>query len=64
MGQLTVTNQKIGLSTTEPGNHFARPLHDGLMGLAFKPPSDQTIVDTMIQEGVIEEPIFAFYLSR
>lgn len=64
MGQLTVTNQKIGLSTVEPGNHFARPLHDGLMGLAFRPPSSQTIVDTMIQEGVIEEPIFAFYLSR
>lgn len=63
MGQLNVTNQQIGLSTLEPGNHFARPLHDGLMGLAFRP-SYHTIVDTMIQEGVIEEPIFAFYLSR
>ncbi|XP_053483368.1 gastricsin-like [Ictalurus furcatus] len=64
IGQLTVTNQQIGLSTSEPGDHFARPLHDGLMGLAFKPPKYQTIVDNMIQEGVIEEPIFAFYLSR
>ncbi|XP_066497150.1 gastricsin-like isoform X2 [Hoplias malabaricus] len=63
MGELSVTNQKIGFSTQEPGNDFARPLHDGIMGLAFKP--DQgTIVDTMIQEGVIEEPVFAFYLSR
>ncbi|KAG7330928.1 hypothetical protein KOW79_004897 [Hemibagrus wyckioides] len=64
MGQLTVTNQLIGLSTSEPGDHFARPLHDGIMGLAFRPPNYQTIVDTMIQEGVIEEPIFAFYLTR
>uniref|UniRef100_A0A8B9KEG2 Peptidase A1 domain-containing protein n=1 Tax=Astyanax mexicanus TaxID=7994 RepID=A0A8B9KEG2_ASTMX len=59
---LNVTNQKIGLSTSEPGNHFARPLHDGLMGLAFMP-DQETIVDTMIQEGVIEEPIFAFYMT-
>ncbi|XP_062862650.1 gastricsin-like [Trichomycterus rosablanca] len=63
MGQLIVTNQDFGLSTVEPGDHFARPLHDGLMGLAFKP-DDQTIVDTMIKEGLIEEPIFSFYLSR
>uniref|UniRef100_A0A8B9KGU3 Peptidase A1 domain-containing protein n=1 Tax=Astyanax mexicanus TaxID=7994 RepID=A0A8B9KGU3_ASTMX len=62
MGELNVTNQKIGLSTSEPGNHFARPLHDGLMGLAFMP-DQETIVDTMIQEGVIEEPIFAFYMT-
>ncbi|XP_072541140.1 gastricsin-like [Salminus brasiliensis] len=62
MDELNVTNQKIGLSTSEPGNHFARPLHDGLMGLAFMP-NKGTIVDTMIQEGVIEEPVFAFYLS-
>lgn len=64
MGQLTVANQLIGLSTSEPGNHFARPLHDGIMGLAFRPPNYQTIVDTMFQEGVIEELIFAFYLTR
>ncbi|XP_036396912.1 gastricsin-like [Megalops cyprinoides] len=63
VGGVTVTDQKIGLSVTEPGNHFARPLHDGLMGLAYKP-SQQTIVDTMIQEGLLEEPVFAFYLSR
>lgn len=63
MGELTVRRQKIGLSETEPGNNFARPLHDGIMGLAFKP-HQQTIVDTMIQEGLIEEPVFAFYLSR
>ncbi|XP_041951780.1 gastricsin-like [Alosa sapidissima] len=62
MGELTVTNQKIGLSVTEPGSNFARPLHDGIMGLAFIS-DQQTIVDTMIQEGLIEEPVFAFYLS-
>ncbi|XP_063069526.1 gastricsin-like [Engraulis encrasicolus] len=63
MGDLAVKKQKIGLSVTEPGSHFARPLHDGIMGLAFKP-DQQTIVDTMISEGLIQEPIFAFYLSR
>ncbi|KAI4893012.1 hypothetical protein NFI96_027338, partial [Prochilodus magdalenae] len=63
MGELNVTDQKIGLGTSEPGNYFAKPLHDGLMGLAFM--SNQgTIMDTMIQEGAIEEPVFAFYLSR
>ncbi|XP_027006718.2 gastricsin-like isoform X1 [Tachysurus fulvidraco] len=64
MGQLAVKKQQIGLSTSEPGNHFAKPLHDGLMGLAFMSSSQHTIMDTMIEEGVIEEPIFAFYLSR
>ncbi|KAI5618628.1 cathepsin D precursor, partial [Silurus asotus] len=63
MGQLVVTDQQIGLSTVEPGDHFARPLHDGLMGLAFRPSDYPTIVNTMVQEGVIDEPIFAFYLS-
>ncbi|KAI5107358.1 nothepsin, partial [Silurus meridionalis] len=64
MGQLRVKHQQIGLSTEEPGNHFAKPLHDGLLGLAFKPSDSPTIVNTMIKEGVIDEPIFAFYLSR
>nr|XP_006636729.1 PREDICTED: gastricsin-like isoform X1 [Lepisosteus oculatus] len=63
LGDLTVTNQKIGLSITEPGNHFARPLHDGIMGLAFKQ-NEGTIVDTMIKENLLEEPVFAFYLSK
>ncbi|XP_035390651.1 gastricsin-like isoform X3 [Electrophorus electricus] len=63
MGELTITNQKIGLSQSEPGDHFAGALHDGLMGLAFMP-NQGTIVDTMIQESLIEEPVFAFYLSR
>uniref|UniRef100_A0A3B4DYH8 Peptidase A1 domain-containing protein n=1 Tax=Pygocentrus nattereri TaxID=42514 RepID=A0A3B4DYH8_PYGNA len=58
-----VKHQKIGLSKNEPGSHFAKPLHDGLMGLAFMP-DDDTIVDTMIKEGLIEESVFAFYLSR
>ncbi|XP_062862004.1 gastricsin-like [Trichomycterus rosablanca] len=62
VGGLNVKNQKIGLSKQEPGDHFAKPLHDGLMGLAFLP-QDQTIVDTMINEGLIQEPVFAFYLS-
>uniref|UniRef100_W5K6L9 Gastricsin-like n=1 Tax=Astyanax mexicanus TaxID=7994 RepID=W5K6L9_ASTMX len=62
MGNLEVKNQKIGLSKTEPGSHFAKPLHDGLMGLAYMP-GDETIVDTMIKEGLIEEPMFAFYLT-
>uniref|UniRef100_A0A3B3Q4Q1 Renin n=1 Tax=Paramormyrops kingsleyae TaxID=1676925 RepID=A0A3B3Q4Q1_9TELE len=56
-------NQKIGLSITEPGDHFARPLHEGIMGLAYMP-DKQTIVDTMIKEGLLEEPVFAFYLSQ
>uniref|UniRef100_A0AAR2L5X0 Peptidase A1 domain-containing protein n=1 Tax=Pygocentrus nattereri TaxID=42514 RepID=A0AAR2L5X0_PYGNA len=58
-----IKHQKIGLSKNEPGSHFAKPLHDGLMGLAFMP-DDDTIVDTMIKEGLIEESVFAFYLSR
>ncbi|KAK6484929.1 gastricsin-like [Huso huso] len=62
---LKVTNQEIGLSINEPGNHFARPLHDGIMGMAFKQPGGMTpIVDTMIQENLLEEPIFAFYLTN
>lgn len=63
MGELTVTRQKIGLSVTESGSHFARPLHNGIMGLAFKS-DQQTIVDTMITKGLIDKLAFAFYLSR
>ncbi|XP_028663411.1 gastricsin-like [Erpetoichthys calabaricus] len=65
LGTLTVQQQEIGLSITEPGSHFARPLHDGIMGLAYKIPGGPTpIVDNMIAQNLLEEPIFSFYLSN
>uniref|UniRef100_A0A8C9RKT7 Renin n=1 Tax=Scleropages formosus TaxID=113540 RepID=A0A8C9RKT7_SCLFO len=67
-GQLFSIHYGTGMSPklfiiTEPGNHFARPLHDGIMGLALMP-NRGTIIDTMIEEGLLDEPVFAFYLSR
>lgn len=64
MGNPAVKNHKIGLNKTEPSKYFANPLLRNLSLVLASMPGDQTIVDTMIKEGLIKEPVFAFCLSR
>ncbi|XP_066541269.1 gastricsin-like [Hoplias malabaricus] len=63
---ITITGQEIGLSTNEPGRTFIVTPFDGILGLAY--PSiavgGQTpLVDTMMQRGLLQENLFAVYLS-
>ncbi|XP_028813629.1 gastricsin-like [Denticeps clupeoides] len=66
LGSIVVPQQEVGLSVTEPGDNFVVAKFDGILGLAY--PSDagdqRPLMDTMMQEGLIQYNCVAFYLSR
>ncbi|XP_028440740.1 gastricsin-like [Perca flavescens] len=67
VGSIVVTNQEIGLSTQEPSNPFLAAKFDGILGLAYPAISagGQTpVMDNMISQDLLNDDIFAFYLSR
>ena len=64
VGGITVTSQMVGLSQTldTAPTPFA-----GIVGLAYPRISSAqqpTLMDTMMQQGVLQYDIVAFYLSR
>ncbi|NWJ11067.1 PEPC protein, partial [Crypturellus undulatus] len=63
---LSITNQEFGLSETEPGTSFLYSEFDGILGLAY--PSlaaggASTVMQGLLQENLLDEPVFSFYLS-
>ncbi|XP_063307581.1 cathepsin E-A-like [Pelobates fuscus] len=63
---ITVRNQPFGESILEPGNAFVNMPFDGILGLAY--PSLAAggctpVFDNMINQHLVESPVFAFYLS-
>ncbi|KAF1386605.1 hypothetical protein PFLUV_G00096590 [Perca fluviatilis] len=67
VGGIVVTNQEIGLSTQEPSNPFLAAKFDGILGLAYPGISagGQTpVMDNMISQDLLNDDLFAFYLSR
>ncbi|MGH0172155.1 UNVERIFIED_CONTAM: hypothetical protein FKN15_000626 [Acipenser sinensis] len=67
IGGITLTNQEVGLSTNEPGTNFMYVGYDGILGLAYPSESVQgqpTVMDTMMQNNMLNANVFAFYLSR
>ncbi|XP_058032667.1 gastricsin-like, partial [Ahaetulla prasina] len=64
---VSITNQEFGLSETEPGSNFYYAKFDGILGLAYPSISSggaTTVMQGMIQENLLDAPIFSFYLSR
>ncbi|MBN3304475.1 PEPC protein, partial [Amia calva] len=64
---ITITNQEVGLSTNEPGTNFVYAQFDGILGLAYPQLSaggETPVMDTMMQEQLLQYNLFAFYLSR
>ncbi|XP_041083914.1 gastricsin-like isoform X1 [Polyodon spathula] len=67
IGGITLTNQEVGLSTSEPGTNFMYVGYDGILGLAYPSESVEgqpTVMDTMMQNNMLNANIFAFFLSR
>ncbi|POI32292.1 hypothetical protein CIB84_003956 [Bambusicola thoracicus] len=63
---ISITNQEFGLSETEPGTNFLYSPFDGILGLAFPAISAggaTTVMQKMLQENLLDAPIFSFYLS-
>uniref|UniRef100_A0A670ZBH9 Progastricsin n=1 Tax=Pseudonaja textilis TaxID=8673 RepID=A0A670ZBH9_PSETE len=64
---IPITNQEFGLSETEPGTAFLYSKFDGILGLAYPSLSAggaTTVMQGMIQENLLDAPVFSFYLSR
>ncbi|KAJ8388616.1 hypothetical protein AAFF_G00131810 [Aldrovandia affinis] len=64
---IAITNQEFGLSTNEPGQNFVVAPFDGILGLAYPSISAgqaTPVVDTMMQQNLLQANVFAFYLSR
>ncbi|NXC45182.1 PEPC protein, partial [Penelope pileata] len=63
---ISVSKQEFGLSETEPGTNFVYAPFDGILGLAFPAISAggaTTVMQNMLQESLLDSPIFSFYLS-
>ncbi|XP_054836079.1 gastricsin-like [Eublepharis macularius] len=63
---ISITNQEFGLSETEPGTNFVYAQFDGILGLAYPAISAggaTTVVQGLIQENLLDAPVFSFYLS-
>lgn len=66
IGDLVVKEQDFAEATAEPGLAFAFGRFDGIMGLGYDTISVNKIVPPfykMIDQGLLDEPVFAFYLS-
>ncbi|KAI5243560.1 Gastricsin [Manis pentadactyla] len=64
---IVIQNQEFGLSEYEPSNPFYYSDFDGILGMAY--PSlavgnDPTVMQSLLQQGQLTQPIFSFYFSR
>lgn len=67
IGDLKIKNQDFAEATSEPGLAFAFGRFDGIMGLGYDTIAVNRIVPPfyqMINQGLIDEPVFAFYLGE
>ncbi|KAI9728276.1 MAG: Vacuolar protease A [Cirrosporium novae-zelandiae] len=66
IGDLKIKNQDFAEATSEPGLAFAFGRFDGIMGLGYDTISVNKIVPpfyNMLDQGLLDEPVFAFYLG-
>ncbi|KAH8773494.1 vacuolar protease A-like protein [Diaporthe sp. PMI_573] len=67
IGDLTIKNQDFAEATEEPGLAFAFGKFDGILGMGYDTISVNKIVPpfyNLIDQKLIDEPVFAFYLSK
>lgn len=67
IGDLQIKKQLFAEATSEPGLTFAFAKFDGILGMAYDTISVNGIVPpfySMIDQGLLDEPVFAFYLGN
>uniref|UniRef100_A0A8C4VSL1 Progastricsin n=1 Tax=Gopherus evgoodei TaxID=1825980 RepID=A0A8C4VSL1_9SAUR len=63
---IAVANQEFGLSEKEPGTNFIYAQFDDILGMAYSSlvvGGATTALQGMLQENLLSQPIFSFYLS-
>ncbi|KAK2494692.1 hypothetical protein MC885_002142 [Smutsia gigantea] len=64
---IVIQNQEFGLSEYEPNYPFYYADFDGILGMAYPSlavGSDPTVMQSLLQQGQLTQPIFSFYFSR